>query len=1546
MSSPGGGSLSVGTVSAKLDMDTAAFTRGLSKANAGMSETAAKGEASGNRISKAFKSIGSAIGELAIYEFAKEAVTAYATAETSVTKLNDVIAKTKSLSDGSKEGIATFSEQVQKLNEQMSQKSRFDMASLNSGAAVLAQFHMTGAQLLQNIPILVDYAARTGQTLPVAAAALGKATLGATKPLKTLGITFKATHDQAKDMATVFALVGAKTKGYAETDLGTAAGKMANFKKQIEEIEVALGGVLVPVLESVAGPIGILASGAQKAAEGFGKLPGPIKDAALALGAIMILGKVGLFTSLTRGMSGLGQSFQMFRLGHDAIESNVQGVSRLGLVGRQAAVGIGAVGKGIMGAFGGPLGLALAGVTIGIGLFAAASARAAAQARATQAVIDALAETANKATGALSEASISTLEDSLKSASGGFDAAGTSLGEVTAALLENGPAVDTLRQKILAANKATVEHTAATSTDGIIISQNAAMWGSSASKIEAAALRGGKAQSDFIASLGLTGHQADLVGNSMDGYRASVQQAVPALGALNAGQVEVQAELKKTSDEFRFAVQGAAAFAKIDPPKITPLIDALQKAAAGGKSLESVFAGVGIPLAQAKVAIEGIASKDPDISTSAKGLHYFSDAAAEVADNTDPAATAVKGVGDAAKGATIPVKAIKDALDAVSTAADTADQAAQGLELDLDRLTGNSVAAADALRLQAATLRGIGGAQRDLVKSTLDITDKTLALKKAQNQKVDKDHSAADNALAVQQATLDLKDSRADLADKTDAVAVADEAAAKAMIANASAAGQATVKTKGLAAGADAASASMVKGRATFIAAAEAAGLLPAQANKIADSYHLIPTEVRTAILAEDGTLKPITAAQKRLNDLKDKMLFIKSEDATAPGVLAARKRLAAIADKKAKVTADDKTAAGVGSAKKAVGSVPDHNAKITATDGTGPAVGTAKANVGSVEDRLARITAADQTGGGVGSAKVSLSTLPGKAVSITARDDTGPGIAQANASLNLVEDRLTRISAKAAAVPVQAGATPHALGGAISGGVAGKDSVLINAMPGEHMLTTGDVAKLGGQAGVYRFRKALEAGKVPKYAAGGAVPSGASLAGSPAFQPGDREGNVTSALGNLSSAVADFAAAAADARSAAADAKGKLGDAKGSQRSTASEQAGKVADVRSKDNAKLLAAENALSAARSKSAAATAAQQAHQAAAIRSAEEALNAARNKGAKTAAQQASKNAAIVKAEEKLTAARDHGSGASSAAIVKAEQHLTAVRQANAQALAKATAAQHNANAAQNAAVRSAQNLANATARTAAADTARAALEARTQAAEAGNRAQLVALGRAYDANVVKIGGLQTALDDLNSKAADTTSGIAGNVAGIGGGVLGSDAFTGSATTVSDMITSLQQNLDTAKGFDANIAKLVGLGLNPAQAEKVANADPTGRGGVVAASLAGASKAQIAQINALLAAEAAAGTTTGKRVATAEYGAQIDTATLQIKAAQLNMKIEAAEAAKIGAVIAAATRAAMTGQRVQITVGAAQLNGIIASVVKTETSAAVRQAAGRR
>lgn len=64
-----------------------------------------------------------------------------------------------------------------------------------------------------------------------------------------------------------------------------------------------------------------------------------------------------------------------------------------------------------------------------------------------------------------------------------------------------------------------------------------------------------------------------------------------------------------------------------------------------------------------------------------------------------------------------------------------------------------------------------------------------------------------------------------------------------------------------------------------------------------------------------------------------------------------------------------------------------------------------------------------------------------------------------------------------------------RARGGPIFGsGPKGKDSVLIAAAPGEHMLTAEEVDMLGGQGGAYALRAAIRAGALPGFSGGGDV--------------------------------------------------------------------------------------------------------------------------------------------------------------------------------------------------------------------------------------------------------------------------------------------------------------------------------------------------------------------------------------------------------------------------------------------------------------------------
>lgn len=141
---------------------------------------------------------------------------------------------------------------LRKLNTQMSFKTKFDDDALASGQAVLAQFKLTGQQIKEITPLLADYAARTGMDIPSAATALGRAFLGNTRALKTIGINFKATGDTAKDYTTIVGLLRQKVGGFAEAEGKTFSGRLEILKTQFGELKESIGRAVLPILSGMA----------------------------------------------------------------------------------------------------------------------------------------------------------------------------------------------------------------------------------------------------------------------------------------------------------------------------------------------------------------------------------------------------------------------------------------------------------------------------------------------------------------------------------------------------------------------------------------------------------------------------------------------------------------------------------------------------------------------------------------------------------------------------------------------------------------------------------------------------------------------------------------------------------------------------------------------------------------------------------------------------------------------------------------------------------------------------------------------------------------------------------------------------------------------------------------------------------------------------------------------------------------------------------------------------------------------------------------------
>lgn len=200
----------------------------------------------GSGISKGLglANIGWAAAGAAAVSFAKDSVQAAEEAEDAQNRLAASYAKFPALHDVTLKSLNDLADATLK-------KTRFDDEAARAAEGVLAQYHLTGAQLEQLLPLVEDYAAKTGKDLPSAAQAIGKALLGNTRALKDVGISYKSTGDAATDFANIVALLGQQVGGFAEKDAATTSGKLAQLSNQFHELEESVGTALLPLIQAI-----------------------------------------------------------------------------------------------------------------------------------------------------------------------------------------------------------------------------------------------------------------------------------------------------------------------------------------------------------------------------------------------------------------------------------------------------------------------------------------------------------------------------------------------------------------------------------------------------------------------------------------------------------------------------------------------------------------------------------------------------------------------------------------------------------------------------------------------------------------------------------------------------------------------------------------------------------------------------------------------------------------------------------------------------------------------------------------------------------------------------------------------------------------------------------------------------------------------------------------------------------------------------------------------------------------------------------------------
>ena len=204
-------------------------------------------------------------------DFADDSLKAFASADKSQKSLEDAYKRFPKTANVGIEALRAY-------NDQLQRKTGADADDLAASQASLAQFNLTGKQIKAMSPLLVDYAAKTGKTLPESAKLMGKALLGNTRALKDLGISYKSTGDPAKDYANIMDLLKDKVGGYADS-LPEAEKKQKILQASFGDLQEEVGERLQPVM------LGLVDAG-QGVLDWLDANPAVIEGAAAAFGLL------------------------------------------------------------------------------------------------------------------------------------------------------------------------------------------------------------------------------------------------------------------------------------------------------------------------------------------------------------------------------------------------------------------------------------------------------------------------------------------------------------------------------------------------------------------------------------------------------------------------------------------------------------------------------------------------------------------------------------------------------------------------------------------------------------------------------------------------------------------------------------------------------------------------------------------------------------------------------------------------------------------------------------------------------------------------------------------------------------------------------------------------------------------------------------------------------------------------------------------------------------------------------------------------------------
>lgn len=602
-----------------------------------------------------------------------------------------------------------------------------DEAASVAATAVAANIQ-PGQQLESTLKLIADTAAVAGSSLGEMGsifnkvAANGRLNTLVMQQLQDHGIPvlvklaehYGITNEAAQTMVTDGKVSFAEFSAVMQETLGGSALKMGDtIKGTLDNTSAALSRLGAGVLQNFVPALTAAADSVIWLADGWGKLPAPVRDATLAVGAFVALQKAGVFTKLAQGGS--------------ALVDTLRAIKAEGLAASGALEKVGKVG-------------AVAFAALAVGSLVSAWQ----EYHATLVDVNQIIDTN---TGLLKENSDELLKQSLAPYIDSLNAAGLTMDQVVTAMKAGGPALDEVNQKLID-SQSVVRGIAADLGHTFTIG----MWTSERDK----ALRKIEETSDqLLGQQAALAEQNRLAAQSSDAAAEATGRMIgPTIAEANAAaQAAAEQQKRQASLTGLSAVTGSARTAMLQ------WIAAQDKAASAARD---VAAAVDETTAAYNRSIIGLAGSAQSAAEAMRDAQLAADktgrSIVDTAGNFDLSQGSVR---DAVSGLYSYVDATNDSISALykHTAAQdgtvAAQQAAQAAALDarqgfIDMATsiwGVSIPAAEAIANQLGFLQGIKIDDKTftvtMVRRTVDVDVANSALGDSWMRRINQDAAAA-----------------------------------------------------------------------------------------------------------------------------------------------------------------------------------------------------------------------------------------------------------------------------------------------------------------------------------------------------------------------------------------------------------------------------------------------------------------------------------------------------------------------------------------------------------------------------------------------------------------------------------------------------------------------------------------------------------------------------------------------------------------------------------------------------------------------------------